>query len=80
MEIKNLPHKLRELLIKETQKQHPGWTEEYIINNRDVNSAFTWQDSTQGHDFWSDIHNGNIPKEYLEKRKEEKIINNYSIF
>lgn len=66
--VKHLPPKLRDLVLKEANII--GKNEEKVLEG-DINAAFTWESTSQGHEFWSDIYFGKeIPDEFLEETYE----------
>lgn len=65
--VKNLPYKLRELVLEELINMGSSKTEKEVLEG-DINFAFVWDKTTQGHKFWSDIYHGReIPDEFLEE-------------
>lgn len=66
--VKHLPPKLRDLVLKEANRK--GKDEEEVLEG-DIDAAFIWDGTSQGHDFWSDIYYGReIPDEFLEETYE----------
>lgn len=59
MQIKHLPQHLQQLALKEAELQGIKYTtvEDYL------SAGFIWWQSTQGHDFWENINNGNFNTE-----------------
>jgi|TARA_R110000787_G_scaffold44476_2_gene109190 hypothetical protein len=64
MKIRDIEDKeIRELAIDNCQRGH-GYESELV-------SAFDWFSSKEGHEFWSDINKGNIPKTQRELKLEQ---------
>jgi hypothetical protein len=64
MRIKDLPKDLKKLALDNQYKQ----TGECDKNNC-ISSAFDWEETPEGHDFWDDVYDGKNPK--IENVKTE---------
>lgn len=75
--VKNLPSELRELAIQRAKEQRKNIEQ---ILEQDVNYAFTWCSTKEGHTFWSDVHRGNeftIPTEKFKRGDLVEAVSGY---
>lgn len=62
MHIDNLPPKLRELALLRRSENTFDW----CTSETTIDEMFSWSHTPEGGSFWSDIHYGRFPEEYME--------------
>ncbi len=67
MLIKDLPIKLQQLVHKRQMEQGNDGKFDGLLQKEALNKNFTWKNTQEGHNYWKNIDNGIIPKEYLTK-------------
>jgi len=75
--VKNLPSELRELAIQRAKEQRKNIEQ---ILEQDVNYAFTWCSTKEGHTFWSDVHRGiefTLPTEKFKRGDLVEAVSGY---
>ena len=68
--IKNFPPKLRELVLKRALEIN-GLQREVVLE-KNINECFTWSETPEKHNFWSNVYSGGEFEWEEEASKEEK--------